>query len=147
MVCHRWSWLWACKNSRVKRCCLEADSCELKKHAARSQRGRASLEAHVTETLWTRRQTVQSEVDQGRVSSFTSCGLTYPDPICADDDVVVTWRRLPTAVLPIVAIHQFMDAAPELSMGPFCVTRSNPTQQLTDPTHYKWENLDPTQYN
>jgi len=23
---------------------------------------------------------------------------------------------------------------PELSMGPFCVTRSNPTRQLTDPT-------------
>ena len=38
----------------------------------------------------------------------------------------------------------------ELSMGPFCVTRSNPTHQLTDqpnPTHYKWKNLDPTQPN
>ena len=28
----------------------------------------------------------------------------------------------------------------ELSMGPFCVTRSNPT-------HYKWKNLDPTRPN
>ena len=26
------------------------------------------------------------------------------------------------------------DASTELSMGPFCVTRSNPTRQLTDPT-------------
>ena len=33
----------------------------------------------------------------------------------------------------------------ELSMGPFCVTRSNPTHQLTDPTQV--ENLYPTQYN
>ena len=30
---------------------------------------------------------------------------------------------------------------PELSMGPFCVTRSNPTYQLTDPTQ-----TNPTQY-
>ena len=40
----------------------------------------------------------------------------------------------------------------ELSTGPFCVTRSNPTHQLTDPkspnpTHYKWKNLDPTRPN
>ena len=37
-------------------------------------------------------------------------------------------------------------------MGSFCVTRSNPTHQLTDPTqpnptHYKWNNLDPTRPN
>jgi len=41
-------------------------------------------------------------------------------------------------------------AIAELSMGPFCMTRSNPTHQLTDPTHYMWKNwtqLDPTQYN
>jgi len=39
-------------------------------------------------------------------------------------------------------------SSPESSMGPFCVTRSN--LQLTDPshpTHYRWKNLDPTQYN
>ena len=38
----------------------------------------------------------------------------------------------------------------ELSMGPFSVTRSNPTHQLTDPTRpdpLQVENLDPTQYN
>ena len=29
----------------------------------------------------------------------------------------------------------------ELSMGPFCVTRSNPL------THFKWKNLDPTRPN
>jgi len=28
-------------------------------------------------------------------------------------------------------------ARTELSMGPFCVTRSNPTHQLTDPTQPK----------
>jgi len=27
-----------------------------------------------------------------------------------------------------------LDREPELSLGPFCVTRSNPTYQLTDPT-------------
>jgi len=41
---------------------------------------------------------------------------------------------------------------PELSMGPFCVTRSNPTHQLTDPTQPTtsgkiWTQPDPTQYN
>jgi len=36
---------------------------------------------------------------------------------------------------------------PQLSMGPFWVTRSNPNHQLTDPTHYKWKNLDPTRPN
>jgi len=45
----------------------------------------------------------------------------------------------------------------ELSMGPFCVIRSKPTNHLTDPTqpnrtHYRWKDLeptrpDPTQYN
>ena len=30
---------------------------------------------------------------------------------------------------------------------PFCVTLSNRTRQLTDPTQPKWEKLDPTQYN
>jgi len=42
------------------------------------------------------------------------------------------------------------DAIAELSMGSFCVTRSNPTHQMTDPTQpnsYKWKNLDPTQPN
>jgi len=43
-------------------------------------------------------------------------------------------------------------ASSELSMGPFCVTRSNSTHHLTDPmqpnpTHYKWRNLDPTRPN
>ena len=33
---------------------------------------------------------------------------------------------------------------PELSKGPFCVTRSNPAHQLTDPIKHKWENLHPT---
>ena len=32
-------------------------------------------------------------------------------------------------------------------VGPFCLTRSNPTHQLTHPTHYKWKTFDPTQYN
>jgi len=37
-------------------------------------------------------------------------------------------------------------------MGPFCVTWSNPTHQLIDPTqpyptHYKWKDLDPNQPN
>ena len=43
---------------------------------------------------------------------------------------------------------------PELSMGPFCVTRSNPTHPLTDPTQSNslqveknWTQPDPTQYN
>jgi len=42
---------------------------------------------------------------------------------------------------------------PELSVGPFCVTRPNPTHQLTDsypdPTHYKWKKCghNPTQPN
>ena len=39
---------------------------------------------------------------------------------------------------------------PELSMGPFYVTRSNPTHQLTDPTQPNpkfWTQPDPTQYN
>ena len=39
-------------------------------------------------------------------------------------------------------------AVTELSMGPFCVTRSNPTHQLTDPTQPNpiqvKKNLDPT---
>ena len=30
--------------------------------------------------------------------------------------------------------HALRVVAPELSMGQFCVTRSNPTHQLTDPT-------------
>jgi len=44
----------------------------------------------------------------------------------------------------------------ELSMGPFCVTRHNPTHQLTDPTQpnptqpttseKNWSQPDPTQY-
>jgi len=38
-------------------------------------------------------------------------------------------------------------ARAELSMGPFCVTQSNPTHQLTDTTNYKWKNLDPTRPN
>jgi len=43
-------------------------------------------------------------------------------------------------------------SVPKLSVGPFCVTRSNPIHQLTDPTqpdptHYKWKNLDPTLNN
>jgi len=32
-------------------------------------------------------------------------------------------------------------------MAPFRVTQPNPIYQLTDPTHYKWKNLDPTQPN
>ena len=40
----------------------------------------------------------------------------------------------------------------ELSMGPFCVTRSNPTHHLTDPTQPTtggkiWTQPDTTQYN
>ena len=35
----------------------------------------------------------------------------------------------------------------ELYMGSFCLTQSNPTHQLTEPTQqYKCKNLDPTQY-
>ena len=29
---------------------------------------------------------------------------------------------------------ELTERQPELSMGPFCVTQSNPTHQLTDPT-------------
>jgi len=32
------------------------------------------------------------------------------------------------------SIHPVTAVTPELSLGPFCVTRSNPTFQLTDPT-------------
>jgi len=51
----------------------------------------------------------------------------------------------------VIAVSRISYAS-ELSMGPFCVTRSNPTRQLTEPTqpnptHYKCGNLDPTQYN
>jgi len=46
-----------------------------------------------------------------------------------------------TAVDLTNAVSVILDAdESELSMGPFCVTQSNPT-------HYRWENLDPTQYN
>jgi len=34
----------------------------------------------------------------------------------------------------ILAPEMVSPGNPELSMGPFCVTRSNPTRQLTDPT-------------
>ena len=37
--------------------------------------------------------------------------------------------------------------ATELSTGSFCVTRSDPTHQLTYPTHYKWKILNPTRPN
>jgi len=37
---------------------------------------------------------------------------------------------------------------PELSMGPFCVTRSHPTHELTDPTRPTiTEEIDPTRPN
>ena len=51
------------------------------------------------------------------------------------------WRE----PMPILAV------SPELSMGPFCVTRPNPTHQLTDQTQPTtsekiWTQPDPTQY-
>ena len=38
------------------------------------------------------------------------------------------------AHIPIESIPFHGGSGSELSMGPFCVTRSNPTHQLTDPT-------------
>ena len=49
-------------------------------------------------------------------------------------------RKVMRSVMSAVLITRWAD--PELSIGPFCVTRSNPTRQLTDPTQ-----PDPTQYN
>jgi len=45
------------------------------------------------------------------------------------------------------ALAKLQAASAELSMGPFFVTESNQTNHHTDPTHYKWKNLDPTRYN
>ena len=59
--------------------------------------------------------------------------------------VGMTSSEMPTPVA-LPTSHHFH---PSLSPGRV-VHRSNPTHQLTDPTHYKWENLDPirpTQYN
>ena len=38
-------------------------------------------------------------------------------------------------------------AATQLSVGPFSMTRPNPTHQLSDPTHRKSKNMDPTKPN
>ena len=68
---------------------------------------------------------VQQSIDisqlPGPQQQTRSCGMRRPDGTDGQTDV----RQL----------HR-----PELSRGPFCVTRSNPT-------HYKWRNLDPTQPN
>ena len=59
--------------------------------------------------------------------------------------VGMTSSEMPTPVA-LPTSHHFH---PSLSPGRV-VHGSNPTHQLTDPTHYKWKNLDPirpTQYN
>ena len=48
----------------------------------------------------------------------------------------------------ICPLNASPETTTELSMGTFCVTRSNPTHQLTDPTQpNKWKNLDKTRPN
>ena len=62
--------------------------------------------------------------------------------------------RSPPTFQPWLCLWSYhrITAKAELSMGPFCVTRSNPTHQLTDPNQPTtsgkfWTHHDPTQYD
>jgi len=70
-------------------------------------------------------------------------------------DILLIWgcvgllaQRTPPAYGP--GWHDFVRNAyirRTVNQPPFCVTRFNATHQLTDPTHYKWENMDPIRPN
>jgi len=76
-----------------------------------------------------------------RVSFHLVCRVRVADRLHLSDSAC------PDSVLPVAS-----QSDPELSTGPFCVTRSNPTHQPTDPTQRTTSGKivtqpDPTQYN
>ena len=65
------------------------------------------------------------------------------------------FHRVHVLQLLLLPDHRTNSSPPQLSMGPFCVTRSNPTHQLTDPTQTNPQQVEkfghnatrPNQYN